>query len=280
MVLASTPGNFETSATATGAELDLDRSNNQATYSAVVRPVADLVVRGASSRSVVTTGDRVTYTWTVFNQGPSLATGSFSMKSSRSGRRFSRSMPARGVWPGERPGRRTAWDLPVGATATVTIVVVPTLAGSGPARASVTGEAFDPNPADNLAQASLQVIEPPGTFPIRRVVGRRTRKTQGRPRLRRAAASMAARGVVTVDYYTVPDRIGHDAGVDFIPVSGTLVFEQGETTRTITVPILANPVHHPGMRPIRFVSAARKGAILGSQDAVTTLVIRDDRPGL
>lgn len=275
VVLANTPGNVETSATANGAEVDGDRSNNQATYSAVVRPVADLVVRGASSRSVVTTGDRVTYTWTVFNQGPSVATGVLLNEVLPLGQTILSVAASQGsVAGGNGQVSARLGDLPVGATATVTIVVMPTLAGTGPARASVTGEVFDPNPADNFAQASLQVIEPPGTFRfasssvvVSENAGTATlvvQRTDGR------------QGRVAVDYYTV--LTGSAApGVDFIPVSGTLVFEQGETTRTITVPILANPYTNQD-GTIRFVlRSPQGGAILGSQDA-TTLVIRDIDP--
>jgi hypothetical protein len=49
-------------------------------------------------------------------------------------------------------------------------------------------------------------------------------------------------GIVTVDYTTevLNDEGGHNAkiDVDFLPNSGTLQFEKGETEKTITVEIL------------------------------------------
>ena len=47
-----------------------------------------------------------------------------------------------------------------------------------------------------------------------------------------------ARGIVTVNYMTA--AINATPGVDFTPVSGTLVFASGVTSQTITVPVFAN----------------------------------------
>ncbi len=48
-----------------------------------------------------------------------------------------------------------------------------------------------------------------------------------------------ARGIVTVNYKTVP--INATPGLDYTPVSGTLTFPNGATSETIVVPVLADP---------------------------------------
>ena len=91
-----------------------------------------------------------------------------------------------------------------------------------------------------------------------------------------------ARGIVKVDYQTVP--INATPGLDFTPVSGTLTFPSGVTSQTIVVPVLANPYdHHDELVSVVLSNVQSTGtqglgqAILGSP-STATLTIQDIDP--
>ncbi|AGA29910.1 Calx-beta domain-containing protein [Singulisphaera acidiphila] len=275
VVMTIVPGNFDISATATGAEPDDDLSNNMATFTTAVVPAADLAVRLVASRGQVTTGDRLTYTLTVTNQGPSPATGVVLNETLPLGQSIVSATASQGsVSPGGGLVTARLGDLAVGASATVTIIVIPTVAGAGTARATVSSLEIDPNTADNLAIVNVQVVEPPGAFQfasptvvVPETAGYATivvQRTDGR------------QGRVAVNYYTVLSGTA-TPGLDFIPVSGTLVFEQGETTKTFTVPVLANPYTNGDGTVTLVLRDPQGGAVLGALSS-TTLVIHDIDP--
>jgi len=70
-------------------------------------------------------------------------------------------------------------------------------------------------------------------------------------------------GRMTLDYAT--EAVNAVPGVDFLPGSGTLVFEDGETSRTITVPILTNP-HSAVDHAARVVFSNGQTALLTIRD--------------
>lgn len=72
-----------------------------------------------------------------------------------------------------------------------------------------------------------------------------------------------ASGPLSVNYAT--EAVDAVAGVDFRPVSATLVFEDGETSKTITVPILDNPSS----------AVDRTARLVFSNGQTTLLTIRD-----
>ncbi|SIN94835.1 conserved repeat domain-containing protein [Singulisphaera sp. GP187] len=275
VVMAMTPGSFDMSASVSGTENDDDPSNNTATFSTVVVPAADLAVQLVTNRGQVTTGDRLVYTLTVTNQGPATATGVLLNETLPLGQSIVAVTASQGsVSSGNGLVTARLGDLAVGATASVTIIVNPTVAGTGTARATVSGLEFDSNPADNQAIVNVQVIERPGTFQFASptvtvpedagtatIVVQRTDGRQGR---------------VAVNYYTVLSGTA-TPGLDFIPVSGTLVFEQGETTKTFTVPVLANPYTNRDGTVHLVLRDPQGGAVLGSLIS-TSLIIRDLDP--
>ncbi|WP_406700438.1 Calx-beta domain-containing protein [Singulisphaera sp. Ch08] len=275
VVTTIAPGPFEISATVTGTEVDDDLSNNQATFTTLVVPSADLTVQVVADRGQVTTGDRLIYTLTVTNQGPVPATGVVLNETLPLGQLIISVIASQGgVSLGSGLVTASLGDLAVGGSASITIVVIPTVAGTGPALATVSGRELDPNPTDNRALANVRVVEPPGTFQfasptvvvpenagVATIVVQRTDGRQGR---------------VAVNYYTVLSGIAAP-GVDFVPVSGTLVFEQGETTKSFNVPVLANPYTSRDGTVTLVLRDPQGGAVLGTQTS-TTLIIHDLDP--
>ena len=89
-----------------------------------------------------------------------------------------------------------------------------------------------------------------------------------------------ARGIVKVDYQTVP--INATPGLDFTPVSGTLTFPTGVTSETIVVPVLPNPYDHRNELVSVVLSNLQSTETLGQpilgSPSTATLTIQDIDP--
>ncbi|MEI8039705.1 MAG: Calx-beta domain-containing protein, partial [Verrucomicrobiota bacterium] len=81
--------------------------------------------------------------------------------------------------------------------------------------------------------------------------------------------SVASETPVSLHYATVDGSAL--AGTDYTSTSGTLVFAAGETSKTVNVPILANPVAQPDKTFSLGLSAA-SGAILTQSSALCTII--------
>jgi chitinase len=80
---------------------------------------------------------------------------------------------------------------------------------------------------------------------------------------------------VTVDYETSDDTAG---SLDYVAVSGTLVFAPGETVRSVQVDVLDDRVVEPD-ETFRFVLSNPVGALLGDGSALAT-ILNDDAEDL
>ena len=80
-------------------------------------------------------------------------------------------------------------------------------------------------------------------------------------------------GAVSVDYATVPGTA--EADVDFSVASGTLNFADGETFKTLTIPIINDSVIDPNEVFTVVLTNATGGASLG-EEATATVTIDDD----
>ena len=94
--------------------------------------------------------------------------------------------------------------------------------------------------------------------------------------------SPASSGTVTVDYAT--SDITEDAGMDYTATSGTLTFMPGETSKTITIPILNDTVYETVERfhvtlsnptGAALSAASLANVIISSDDAVPTASMED-----
>jgi hypothetical protein len=79
--------------------------------------------------------------------------------------------------------------------------------------------------------------------------------------------TLSTAGTITVDYKTVSGQA--QAGVDFVPVQGTLVFKDGESVKSITIPILEDSlVEYPETFSV-VLSNPTGGANFGTDTAFT-----------
>ena len=86
---------------------------------------------------------------------------------------------------------------------------------------------------------------------------------------------------VTVDYATGPytegpDCISASPGSDFEPQEGQIVFAPGETTKTISVPIVIDDVLELDERFMVVLSNPVNGYLKGNQQAATATILNDD----
>ena len=80
---------------------------------------------------------------------------------------------------------------------------------------------------------------------------------------------------VTVDYTTVPGTA--QAGTDFTPVSGTLTFEPGDTSQSITVSVLVDTVDEPLQQfSVKLSNPVNAAGI--TKDTGTVKIIDDEEP--
>lgn len=158
MVRASQPGLFTNTAIIAGYGTDPKPANNTAQMVHQVRPDADLALSVATQPELVLIGRNVSYVLSVTNRGPHAATGAL-LKD-----RF----PANMILVSAESSQGTSTNvegtllfelgtLPVGASATVTLVGLPTLIGSAENVASISGETLDTNLADNAMVTAVTV---------------------------------------------------------------------------------------------------------------------------
>ncbi len=154
-VRAASPGIYNDTAFVTANEADPDETNNAASViEKVVAPpppaTADLLVVGTVAPDIATVGRALTYTFTVSNKGPSPATDVKLSDMLPEGVSFV--SVKSGLGTGDFVGglvTTSIGTLDVGATATVTLVAIPSVAGTISDTASVGADQPDPHPADN-----------------------------------------------------------------------------------------------------------------------------------
>jgi uncharacterized repeat protein (TIGR01451 family) len=128
------------------------------TVHVTVTPVADLAVAKTAESAKVAVGDRDTFTVTVVNHGPSVATGVV-VTDTPAGMEFVSADASQGDFD-DRTGTWTVGTLPVGQTVTLTVVekITDTDARN---TAAITGtDTPDPNSDNDRAVAALSVSSP------------------------------------------------------------------------------------------------------------------------
>lgn len=158
VVTPTAPGTITDSASVSAAEADTNPANNTAAQDTTVNAAADLAVTLADSPDPLRLGGNLTYTLTVVNNGPSPATNVVATDTLPAGVTFVSAMSTVGT-ASQASGIVTAQigTLANGASATVTIVVTPTMAGTLNTSATVAATEDDPNPANNTATQATTV---------------------------------------------------------------------------------------------------------------------------
>ena len=144
-------GSIKNIVSVTGNEFDWDRTNNNATKTVTVKPASDLGIVKTVSPGVVNYTDIVCWTLTVSNYGPDAA----------SGVRISDTLPSGFVYlNSSKPysnGVVEVGNLAVGGSVSVKIYSRADITGTFVNVASVKGNEYDQNPANNIANASITV---------------------------------------------------------------------------------------------------------------------------
>jgi uncharacterized repeat protein (TIGR01451 family) len=146
-------------ATLFAVELDSSIVNNTTTVT-VPRAAADIAVTMTDSPDPVSIGQSLTYTAQIVNNGPDAA-GSVSFVSSKpSGVTHVSASASQGICQGTTPVNCSLGDLASGATVTITMVAIPTTAGTVNRIAVVQSSSTDPNTANNSATVATTVTAP------------------------------------------------------------------------------------------------------------------------
>jgi uncharacterized repeat protein (TIGR01451 family) len=168
----------------TGLVSTSNDGSGQSSASVCVQAQVDLAITKVGSPASQDLGaGNITWTMVVTNNGPSDDTGVKISDPMPAGNTYVSSTTTKGTCTGGAILTCDIGPMAVGETVTITLVTAPSQVGIQTNTATVTGDRPDTNPANNVANASVNITEAPITPPcvlIRRitpgqlVVGRRT----------------------------------------------------------------------------------------------------------
>jgi uncharacterized repeat protein (TIGR01451 family) len=267
-------GGMELSGSVLGDQYDPNTTNNTATTMVNVQPSVDLGIEIAPSTLTVETGQSLTWSAVLINNGSvpaSNVTVSFPVAGS---------LEVQSWWGGSGAvsmiGGQVVDNVGVlapGAQAAVSVVVIPTVAGPLTQTAVVAAGQYNTDPSGGTASAVASVLESPGVLQWS-AASVTVPETAGSA-VFSVVRSLGSLGPVSVNYQTVDMNAA--PGRDYEPVSGTLTFAAGQTVATVSVPVLADPYDNHDEYVSLQLSAATGGAVLGSQTS-STLQIQDVDP--
>lgn len=223
-------------ATVSADQMDNNLSNNVATTSTPVSP-ADLAVSMTGPGATVALGDVASYTITVRNLGPETALNVNASSLLPADTVLVSVTPGQGVQAAGLVGDSVVALVPVlapGATASYTVVFRPTGGTSLAHTVTVHSEQLDADPSNNSATIISELVNLPGVAEFA-ASSYFTGDNAGSAVITVNRTGGTA-GTINVDYAAVAGTA--IAGTNFTPVSGTLSFGPGETSKTFTVPIL------------------------------------------
>jgi uncharacterized repeat protein (TIGR01451 family) len=254
----------------TANEADPNTPNNSLPpASTSISPVANLSVSLVADRAQLVRGSPLTYTATVTNHGPSPATGVTLFDSLPASVAL---VAAPGATQG--PGGtivESLGTLASGASATVTIVVVPIAPGTVSNPVTASANEIDPTGADNTASVTTSVLDLPGTLEF--AAPSYSVAEDGGTASIVVTRVGGSQGAVTVGFAVGGGTA--TSGIDYTPpTTTTLSFADGETSRTITIPVLADPLDGHDETLYLTLSNPTGGALLGARTS-TTLTIQN-----
>ncbi|MCP9495358.1 MAG: choice-of-anchor D domain-containing protein [Pyrinomonadaceae bacterium MAG19_C2-C3] len=224
VVIPTRIGNVTNTASVTALQVDTNPANNSATETTEVVAVADIYVGMTASPDPVLVGGTLTYRIVVENYGIDAATGVTLTDTISAGTSFVSVRSTRGTCSGTTTVTCNIGTLANNATATVTLVVRPNVAGFTSNTATATANEYDPEPINEagsgatvnaVADLAVTMTDAPDPVPL----GSNVTYTIV---VRNYGASPAT-GVVLSD--TLP------AGLTFVSAAST----QGTCVKTSTV---------------------------------------------
>ena len=153
-----------------------------------------------------------------------------------------------------------------GASATISIVVKPTVPTTLSSTASVTANETDPNTANNSATLTTTVLDTVQFSATTYSLG------EGGGNLS-ATVTRSGTGPISVAYATGNNTAS--SGSDYTATSGTLSFAAGEASKTIGVPIVADSSPE-GNEALNLTLSAPVGALIGRNSGVSLTILDDD----
>ncbi len=164
VAIPQTRGLIRNVASVTANQVDLDPANNRAEIFTTVDPLpglsSDLSITMTDSPDPVPGGGMLSYTMTVTNHGPGEVGGVAVTDPIPGGAALVSSGPSQGACVVTTELTCNLGTLPVGASATVTVVVGAPAHGTLSNTASVAGDKADPNPGNDSATALTAVDVP------------------------------------------------------------------------------------------------------------------------
>jgi len=254
-------------------QIDPNSNNNTTSTTNLVNP-ADVAVTVSAAPASAIVGTPISFIATVTNNGPTTATNVRFTGSLPTGTTFVSARPSQGaVAPS---GTSVAGDLGTlapGASATVTIVVTPTAVATLTETSSVSSDSFDNNPANNTGSATVTATNQPGTIEI-------ASPTSSVPEnagsvtltLNRVNGTL---GTVTVAFSTSASTAL--PGVNFTQTSGTATFVDGQSTATITIPVLDDGIVDGSKVFFVTLSGPTGGAAIDAKSVAAVTVTNTDR---
>ena len=266
-------GLISDTAAATADEQSPHPTDASATSVTTVSAVSNLSVAEVASSSQVTIGNTLTYTVTVTNPGPNDATNVLLIDTLPAGVVFDSATPSAGT-ASFALGTVTALlgTIPVGQSASVVIDVTPTAAATITNAVNIQADQFN---VSGTASSSLdtQVVTPPGSLSFQ-LSTLTTNENAGTVPIT-IERSGGYQGVVTVHLATVP---GGNAvpGVDYEPLSQTVVFGQGVLSQTVYLTVLPNPNDRTNEVVNLQLDTPTNGASLGATTTANVTILDTD----
>jgi len=263
-------------ASASAGTTDPVPGNNRASSSVTaVQPPDHLKLTIAAAPNPATAGQPLTYTLTVTNLGPVVATGVVVGDTLPGNATFGTATTTQGGTTLSGATLTAAiGTLGVGGVATVTITVTPTQAGPLADQAVVSADQPESVPGDEAAGVQVPVGLA-GTLQF-------GAPTFAGPENAGVATITVTRingsgGTVTVHYATADGTAA--AGVNYLATAGDLTFGPGVTSQTFTVPVIDDHRLDGDHTVNLTLSAPANGAVLGGQAGASLTVGESDRPG-
>lgn len=239
-----------------------------------VSPTNDIVVQISDSPDPVTLGQNLAYTISVTNTGPADATGVVISNALPTNVVFVAVTSAQGSC--NHAANIVQCDLgtvPSGLRIDVLVTVTPTMLGSIVAHASVTRNESDSDPSNNSASATTLVSNP--SIRISDLV-----VTEGNSDTNFVdfvvSLSSASTNTVRVNFLTGNGTAA--APLDFVALSGTVIFPPGSTNQLISVGVRGDIAYETNETFFVNLSAPQNATIADNQGQAT--VLNDDTPPL
>jgi uncharacterized repeat protein (TIGR01451 family) len=160
VVTATATGAVTNTATASSGVTDPNSGNNSGSVSKTISAQADLSITKTDSPDPVVVGGTLTYTITVTNNGPNSATGVTVTDTRPAATTFVSATSSQGSCSGTTTITCALGTLAFPGSATVTIVVTPTTAGTLSNTASVSSTTTDPVPGNNTTAPVTTTVNP------------------------------------------------------------------------------------------------------------------------